>query len=1235
MQKFIFFVPVLFLYFAEINIAFSQNNVTHFGNYIVDRFNASEYMGHSQNWDISQDSSGRMYFGNSNGLMVYNGKFWRSFGVRNNSIVRAFHLYKNKVYVGAQNEFGYFEADTVGKLHYHSLSELISDTTLVFNDIWTVNRLDSSIYFQASNYIFKFTAGKIEIIKAKGSFNAVYEVENKLFVNDFGDGLYEFTNSTKNLIIKADDNFKVRIYFVLPKKKGTVWIGTREKGIFEYNGQNLIPIKTEADEYLNTNLIYLSSKYNASTFMINTLRGGLVLLDTTGHVKRIFTKKDGLNDDAIYNSFADREGNIWLAHENGISRIDINSPITILEDEQYITSLPSALLKYQNKLIFAVNSGLFSYESKTHNPINTATGNFSSYMEESNRIWSIEYLNGKLFLAGQGLILIKDSNKEYKIFDDIFVWNISPVVGHTDKYWVFTQAGIRRLEWINNSWKLSRTLDGFNINSRYSTVDKNGHIWVAENFKGIFRVIPDENLNIAKVKNYGKEQGIKNLNTPRCIALNGTPYVSSGTDVLVYEQSTDRFNKVQIYSDFSDSINSDLVFRYAQKDGSGIWCNYASQVAFFYKKNDSLFLQTQAFKTIPKIYLFPTFYSDSTELFVGYPKQVYRIDKTFKKNYKQDFKILITQVSDLKSDTIFIDEFISMPESLNLELDYKYNSLRFNYAAPYFQQSQSTEYSYMLVGEDESWSQFTTSVYKDYTNLSEGNYIFLVKARNVFGVETEPAVIQITINPPFYRHMLAYFAYVLLGISLIYVIVKFNTRKLKRTNAQLEKRVEMRTQKIFEQKEELAKQNTELKKLSAIASETSNAVSVFDAYGNLEWVNDGFTKMYGYSKQDYCDAIGAHISGCCPTHIVNAILTGSYTEFENFSFEIQRQTNYNTKLWIKSTLTLLFNEAGNLANIIAIDTDISELKNAESIIINAKDEIQAQRDELIHQNKYILLQNEHIESAIRYAKTIQDAILPPKSIIDSLYDNFIIYLPKEIVSGDFYWFHSHLLEHDIELKLNDETGITLKPVAGSRLDFFVVADCTGHGVPGAFMSLIGIQLFTEIIVQRRCFTPSQILNLLNNEIKEALKQNVSNNADGMDASLCLIIRNKEEEGTLVFSGSKRPFYKYDAANGSLLKVKGDTNNIGGNYSKHEAIFTDFTTHFSKDDVIYMCSDGYIDQNARNRKRYGSPKFELMLTEIAGNPLDKQKEILLHELELYMENQPQRDDITVLGIKMHK
>lgn len=294
------------------------------------------------------------------------------------------------------------------------------------------------------------------------------------------------------------------------------------------------------------------------------------------------------------------------------------------------------------------------------------------------------------------------------------------------------------------------------------------------------------------------------------------------------------------------------------------------------------------------------------------------------------------------------------------------------------------------------------------------------------------------------------------------------------------------------------------------------------------------------------------------------------------------------------------------------------LSNAEvmSKIEQQKEEIVSQNDRLEEHKQQILKQNDHIKSAIRYAHTIQTAFLPGKEELDKVFSNFVIYRPKDIVSGDFYW-HTKLFDK----------------VSQTRYHYFAVTDCTGHGVPGAFVSLIGMNLLNDIIEIHKRKDPAEILECMDMHVRRVLKQKQTGNRDGMDICLSRISEKQDSTFELAFAGAKRPLFYYSNKNRKLNSMKGSRRTIGGAETRNKVKFQTHKTILNKGDQLYLTSDGMIDQHNKKRKRFGTRAFQVLLSEIAEFEHEKQQILIESALERYMGNELQRDDITVFGLRL--
>ncbi len=302
-------------------------------------------------------------------------------------------------------------------------------------------------------------------------------------------------------------------------------------------------------------------------------------------------------------------------------------------------------------------------------------------------------------------------------------------------------------------------------------------------------------------------------------------------------------------------------------------------------------------------------------------------------------------------------------------------------------------------------------------------------------------------------------------------------------------------------------------------------------------------------------------------------------------------------------------------------------------LVERNEEIRLQKEKIEKQNNKIVRQNKNITDSIYYAKRIQTALLPPQKQIESAFENhFIFFKPRDIVSGDFYWF-----------KKLEYINKTIYVIAA--------ADCTGHGVPGAFVSMLGMSFLNEISqniqVHDTKNLAAHILEKLRQKVKTALHQSgkKGESKDGMDIALCVI---DTETNSLQYSGAHNPLYlirekggekiNFDKTkiqeidNFELIQIKADPMPIGIHLRERD--FTNRQIKLFNNDKLYIFSDGFIDQTGGEKgKKFMSKNFKNLLLEVHNKPMNVQKSLLEQKLEHWKQKDEQVDDILVIGFRI--
>ncbi len=431
------------------------------------------------------------------------------------------------------------------------------------------------------------------------------------------------------------------------------------------------------------------------------------------------------------------------------------------------------------------------------------------------------------------------------------------------------------------------------------------------------------------------------------------------------------------------------------------------------------------------------------------------------------------------------------------------------------------------------------------------------------------------------RYSLLSFILIIAGFSVVLIRQMNQKRKAHQMLVEMNKEVLDSNAQIEIQSIQLDMQNKELEKLSLAVSKIDNSVVISTADGTLDWANYAFTNLYGYTWAEFKEMCNSNFYESSSNKQIRTIAQESIDSKKSATYITKTFNKEGKELWIQTTLTPIFDNSDVLSKLIAVDSDITQIKVAEI----------------------------SIHDSITYASRIQNALIPSQENLQKILpESFVFFKPRDIVSGDFYWLK----------KIDNKV-------------FLSVADCTGHGVPGAFMSLLGMSFLDQIIEGSNIFEPAKILNLLREKIISSLHQHKNGNGDshkdGMDIALC-----QYDIGSKILSFAGAYNSLYIVRNREVIQVKADKMPVG--VYVVEKNFTNKIVEVKHDDVFYIASDGYVDQfgGTRNEK-FKSSRFHKLLVEIAEEPMNRQRNIFDKTHENWKGKYHQMDDITVIGFKL--
>jgi len=787
----------------------------------IKNYSRIDYKGDTQNWEINQDKRGNLYFANNKGLFQFDGSSWRKYSLPNSGLIRSFKIDKSgKIFVGGNAEFGYFKPDSKGKMKYYSLSKLINKNAIKLIDIiWKTHIYNDEIIFQSFTNAYILKKGKLKILEAPSRFQFSFKVGSKLYIQDHKKGLLEYKNG-KLIPLEgttALNNREIWAIFTLPDNN--LLIETINNGLFIYDFKKLTPWNTEANEFMKKNGSLGGTTLRNNFIVLNSATNGVIICDQKGKIVQHFNKNKGLQNNTVLTSFVDNKNNIWLGLDSGIDFINENSPITYFGSSYGISTVYASVV-YKNILYIATNQGLLYHSMKDLSNDN----NFNLVNGTSGQAWNIQVLDNQLFCASNKGALIIENGKTINTMDTKGYVSFKSVPNKPNYMIGCNYTGFAVFEKISNKWQYKNQLEGF-YGYPYSFQVENLNLWFHLDNLIYKATLTDDMTRIKSIKTYknlsNKDKGIgsiQQINQAIYFQTNNHFYKYSGDQDLFYEDKkiSTLFKNLPKISEIKEDNNGNIWYVFKESLGSLMKNKngtYNNIITPFSNLTGNLVSNYLSVNTI-----------DSQNIFIGLTNGIAHYNPKQKNNLVIKPKAYIRSFS-YPGDTLILGN--GQKELENYDIPYKSNHVKFSFSSPTFENLENVEFSYQLKGFDKKWSSWSNNSIKEYTNLREGDYKMKIKVRNSYGIQSDEAFLLFTISPPWYRHPFAYFIYVILIITTIYLIrkrIKMKIRKnkyyetLEQRRLYLEKETKIR-QEQYELEKEIEKLKNDKLKIKILAKD--------------------------------------------------------------------------------------------------------------------------------------------------------------------------------------------------------------------------------------------------------------------------------------------------------------------------------------------------------------------------------------------------------------------------------
>ena len=792
------------------------------GTFFHEFFGPDDYDGHAQTWSVVQDNRGVIYVGNNHRVLQYDGVSWRHIPLPNESIARALAVDADgTVYVGAQGDIGYLAPDSSGTPHFVSLREHVPPDARDFADVWRVRVLKDGVYFQSTHQIMRWTGdGFMRVWKTGSRYRPFSAVRDTLFVSEDGRGLLYLTSDSLTLAPGGEVFADKPVYSALPEPQGGLLLGTAGDGLFRRRSRRFVPFHTEADSLLTTGFLYNGVVLPGGLLSFGTIRKGGLVLDRAGRIRKRLTSESGVPHNPILGQFVDREGALWLAQDGGVTHLEINTPMTFFDASGGIRSTVWKIIRHNGTLYAATNKGLQRLVTRPG-----TNARFQRNPELVNQVWDLLSI-GKDLIAGasRGVFVLREGHvRRISQLDQAYSLYRDPA--RPDRIYAGFREGLAVIRRVDGRWIDEGRIAGVKDEIRSIVRTDANTLWLATSVKGLRELhFTDGSGQAPTIYSYDTRDGLPEgrlvfmhiAGSWRLATLKGlfdftSESLKDGGRRLVLSPDT------TISAALEEPVQD--FFRYAPDQEGNVWLRLSGKSGLMLKKQDGQYEWIWDRTPLARI-------SQSTFAFlseadgvvwIGRGADLIRYDTRRPFSADASSAVRVRRVQLTGVDSVLFGGFDTAHPGIP-RLPYALHNIRFSYALPSFDTPEATQYRVRLDGFDAVWSKWTTETIKEYTNLSEGRYGFHVQARDVYGRLSTSKEFAFTVLPPWYRTGWAYLAYVLLALGFVFGSTRWQQRRHRARENDLERQVRERTTEVARQRDQLEAQAERLARLDRIKS---------------------------------------------------------------------------------------------------------------------------------------------------------------------------------------------------------------------------------------------------------------------------------------------------------------------------------------------------------------------------------------------------------------------------------
>lgn len=735
---------------------------------VVSQFTKKDYNASNQNWSVGQDKEGVMYFGNNQGMLEFDGSLWQIHHITGNKIVRSLLVSKdNRIYTGSFEEFGFFEKNKSGQLIYHSLSAKLKKYRMQNDEIWSILDFNGTIIFQSFTSYFTYKNGEVTGIRCPFTFLFFNIYHQKIYTHTDQFGLSSFDSESNTFIPVNNNLLKSPVISVLTFDRSHALLVTRSDGLFLFDGINISRFITEADEELKKAEINRAVISPTGIIVLGSILNGVTAINRQGQKLWTLNTSNVLQNNTVLGMYCDRDNNLWLALDKGISLLQLNSSIRYIHSFNPSVGAIYSLAYNDPNLYIGTNQGLYRAELSQDKK---SIRNVQLVPNIKGQVWSINRFDEQLICGNN------EETYDVSLTGTSILSNVKGGIcireGMIHGKEVLVQGTYTQLciyEKVNGKWKFSHILDNFVNPIRYIEIDYTGTIWASHLHQGLYAIQLTPDLQQIEHITAFNSLDQKHHYPINVFSINNRVVFTDNTGFYTYD---DIQKKIIPYDELNKSLG---YFSHAYRV-----CHFKSDLYWFVLDGEAALVQvkTGAIKLLDVVQyaLFMNQTVDEYQNIVPVSDEeclftlenglaLYHTDNLHTKKAQTSLQLKSIQTGNAESTE---SGFLPLSSESTPSTPFKRNNIIFTVFYPQYNNLNNICFRYKLDGLDKVWSKTTPSSQRVYSYLPHGDYTLNVEVLTKSGLKLSGVSYTFEVDPPFYLSLAAKILYALLFLLFAY-----------------------------------------------------------------------------------------------------------------------------------------------------------------------------------------------------------------------------------------------------------------------------------------------------------------------------------------------------------------------------------------------------------------------------------------------------------------------------------